>query len=331
MADPSRGVFSVERSPGRADLVILGQRGGTNVGASLRRAADRASMPTVFVDAALGSAAPRILRSVMWKLAGHRPARLGTVSALVVKTCRRVRPRWILSTGLMPLHARALTELGELGICRLNYLTDDPWNPGLRSSWFLTALRQYDHVFSVRRANLVDLAEHGCRRVSYVPFGFDPELFFPEPLGEADWPRFVADVIFVGGADRDRVPFIAALSRAGLRVALYGDYWDRHRLTRAHHRGYADPLTLRKATRAAKVALCLVRRANRDGQVMRSYEAAATGACMVVEDTQEHRELFGRDGEAVIYFAGIDQLLERVCWLLKSPDERLRLDRKSVV
>ena len=68
--------------------------------------------------------------------------------------------------------------------------------------------------------------------------------------------------------------------------------------------------------------LCLVRRANRDGQVMRSYEAAAIGSCMLVEDTPEHRELFGPDGEAVVYFETIDDMLRRLQLLLDAPDER---------
>jgi spore maturation protein CgeB len=73
------------------------------------------------------------------------------------------------------------------------------------------------------------------------------------------------------------------------------------------------------------VNLCLVRRANRDGQVMRSYEAAATGACMLVEDTPEHRELFGGDGETVVYFRAIDDMLSQLTHLLASARERLRL------
>jgi spore maturation protein CgeB len=214
-----------------------------------------------------------------------------------------------------------------MGICRLNYLTDDPWNPTLTSRWALAALRQYDHVYSVRRANLEELIEHGCKSVTYVPFGFDRDLFFPEAPCQSDWSRFAADVLFVGGADRERVPIIAALGRAGVRVAVYGDYWSRYRETRAWHRGYADIATLRSATSAAKVNLCLVRRANRDGQVMRSYEAAAIGACMLVEDTCEHRELFGVDGETVVYFRTIDDMLVRLEYLLDSPGERLRLGR----
>jgi spore maturation protein CgeB len=44
-----------------------------------------------------------------------------------------------------------------------------------------------------------------------------------------------------------------------------------------------------------------------------------------VEDTEEHRQLFGRDGEAVIYFQTLDQMVQRLRWLLDSPDERERL------
>jgi spore maturation protein CgeB len=121
------------------------------------------------------------------------------------------------------------------------------------------------------------------------------------------------------------VPFIAALGQLGIDVAVYGDYWSRFPETRGCHRGYGDITTLRKATSEAKVNLCLVRRANRDGQVMRTYEAAAIGACMLVEDTSEHRELFGADGETVVYFRTIDEMVHQLKCLLDAPDERQRL------
>ncbi len=305
-------------------MLIVGQQGGTNIGASLQRSAARLRLTCQLVDVQTAAAAPRWSRFVNWRLGGHRPARLNTCSRLVVAACRRFRPRWLLATGLVPLNAPALRELGAMGIRRLNYLTDDPWNPTLRSSWALTALRHYDHVFSVRRANLEDLVEHGCLRVTYVPFAFDRDLFYPEVPPHAPGPES-ADVLFVGGADRERVPFIAALGQLGVDVAVYGDYWNRFPETRASHRGYGDIGTLRRATSEAKVNLCLVRRANRDGQVMRSYEAAAVGACMLVEDTCEHRELFGDDGETVVYFRTIDDMLARLKYLLDAPGERARL------
>jgi spore maturation protein CgeB len=46
---------------------------------------------------------------------------------------------------------------------------------------------------------------------------------------------------------------------------------------------------------------------------------------MLVEDTQEHQELFGADGEAVVYFESVPEMLDKVRWLLNHPEARSRL------
>src|SRR5205823_10084645 len=136
----------------------------------------------------------------------------------------------------------------------LNYLTDDPLNQVHCAPWFMKALPYYDHVFSPRRANLEDLRRLDCPAVSYVPFAYAPELHFPEPSATPEeQERFAAEAVVAGGADCDRVPYMAALIRAGFKVALYGGYWERYPETKAHARGHAAPQTLRKAIREAKV------------------------------------------------------------------------------
>ncbi len=77
------------------------------------------------------------------------------------------------------------------------------------------------------------------------------------------------------------------------------------------------------------VSLLLVRRANRDGSAMRSFEITACGACCVAEDTDEHREMFGPDGEAVLYFRTPEQLVRRVKEAFGNPDLRVRLRRNA--
>src|SRR5439155_23144190 len=171
------------------------------------------------------------------------------------------RPHFVLTTGLAPLSQRALMGIRSLGIVTLNYLTDDPWNRTHYASWFMNALTQYDFVFSPRRANLTDLRAAGCRFVDYLPFAYDPSIHFVE---RAPGPDYSADVLFIGGADRDRIPYCHALIQAGLRLSVFGDYWDRYAETRESFRGYAPPGVLRMATASVKVCLCLVRRANRD-------------------------------------------------------------------
>ncbi len=113
--------------------------------------------------------------------------------------------------------------------------------------------------------------------------------------------------------------------RYGPPVALAGGYWERYAALRPFALGKKPPEVIRALTAAAKVNLCLVRRANRDGHVMRSFEIAATGGCMLAEDTEEHREIFGSEGDAVVYFRDPKEAAQRARALLSDPSERERL------
>jgi hypothetical protein len=136
-------------------------------------------------------------------------------------------------------------------------------------------------------------------------------------------------VLFVGGADADRLPYTRALTEGGLSLDLYGSLWDRYPEFRPLCRGHADLALQRRLTPAAKMVLCLVRRANRDGHSMRSFEVPAMAGCMLLEDTPEHREIFGPDGECVTYFGSVAEMVSRARWLSEHPAERARLARAA--
>ncbi len=272
-------------------------------------------------------AAPRWLRQFNWYLRGHRPTRLRQFGALVVQEARRWNPDLLLATGIAPLERPALARLCADKIPAVNFLTDDPWNPAHRAPWFIQSLREYATVMSPRRSNLMELSRAGCKKAIYLPFAYDPFLHFIE-VDHCPTPSD-PDVVFVGGADRDRKPYFVALAGEGIHLAIYGDYWDRIRELKPFWRGYADPMTLRRISRRARICLCLVRQANRDGHTMRSFEAAAMGGCLLVEETPEHQEIFGPDGVAVVYFRSICQMQERVRWLLDHDAERRRLARAA--
>ncbi len=306
-------------------LLIVGNPAVFHIGSHFRRAAEDLSVPVELCDTRAAFDAPWPVVQWNWRVRGHRPPRLSSFSRQVFDECQALRPRWLLATGMAPLTADTLRRLRELNVTCLNYLTDDPWNPAHRASWFLDALPCYDQVFSPRRANLDDLRRLGCNQVDYLPFAFAPQIHYPESTTPEERGRFECDVLFYGGADKDRLPYIVALLEAGLDLHLYGGYWDRHARTRPHFKGHADPATLRKAVHGARITLCLVRQANRDGHVMRTFEAPAMAACMLTENTLEHRALLGEDGVATTYFSSLAEMVERAKWLLTRPEERQRL------
>lgn len=305
-------------------IVISGYTDPYHLGSIMNDAARELGWESLLCNAGAAKQTSRLELRLNWRLRAHRPPRLNTYSQHLLEVCRDFRPQFVLVTGITAPNATAVRELRDMGIVCMNYLTDDPWNPSHYAPWFFEALRQYDAVFSPRRANLEQLRNLGCGAF-YLPFAYAPELYFPEVPPDEMRTRFDCDVLFYGGADQDRLPYIEALVDAGLNVHLYGGYWERYPRFRHAFRGTADTQTLRWAISGARVTLCLVRRANRDGHVMRTFEASAMGACMLAEDTEEHRAIFGEDGEAVVYFQSVEDVVEKARQLLVSAAERERL------
>lgn len=269
------------------------------------------------------------MNRVFTHLPARRPPYLGPFSRKVLAACRDFKPEMLLVTGITAPHSQTLQEIGRWHIQRMNYLTDDPWSSRNEADFFWPALREYDAIWSPRRANLEDLRRHGCRRVEYLPFAYDPEAHFPElPQTADERERFSCDVVFVGGADADRMPVATALVRAGLKVHLYGGYWNRDQELRPHWRGYVYGREQRLAVGCAKVNLCFGRKSNRDGHAMRSLELPAMKASLVVEDTPEHRELYGADGECVVYYEDLPGLVKKAQALCREPARARQLGEK---
>jgi hypothetical protein len=307
-------------------LTLVGNPGEIHVGAHLYQAAVQLGHTVRLCNSERAFEGFDWWRKLNWHLRGHRPSRLRKFGNTLVRSCVDFGATCLLSTGIAPVDETALQRLGELGVRRINFLTDDPWSLAHYGPWFLKALPHYDQVFSPRRANLEDLRQAGCRNVTYLPFAYAPDVHFPNAsLTLEEHRRLAADVIFAGGADHDRLPLIRALIDAGFSMALYGGYWNRNSDTKRWNRGIVGTQQIREAVAAAKVALCLVRKANRDGHAMRTFELAAMGACILAQDTAEHREILGEDGEAVFYFHSTEEMIERTRWLLDHESERHRL------
>jgi hypothetical protein len=246
-------------------ILIVGNPGEVHVGRHLLRAASDAGVRATLCDTTVAYAGSTVRRAYHWRLRGHRPANIAIFSKQVVAECRERQPSIVIATGLAPVDAEALLAIRDMGIQCVNFLTDDPWNEAHYARWFMEAVTEYDAVFTPRTANVSDLRALGCRQVAFLPFAYAPDVHFSDPPATpSERLQFDSDVVFVGGADRDRVDWMAPLISAGFRVALYGGYWEKHSQTRGAARGMADAATVRKAIGGGATTLCLVRRANRD-------------------------------------------------------------------
>jgi spore maturation protein CgeB len=306
-------------------VVIVGGEGGTNIASAFTKISFNLGVEATLLSSTEAYKASELVKKINWYLNGRYPTKLNYFSEKVVDTCLQLNSKYLLTTGISPVNEHSLKKVKILGVKCINFLTDDPWNPSHYAPWFFKALPHYDIVFSPRRAMVDDLSRLGCCRVEYLPFGYDPDLFYRESTDSLDLDSFTSDIMFAGGADQDRIPYISALIEARFDIDLYGSYWERYSKTKLHTKGQANVSTLRNAIQSAKIALCIVRRANRDGHCMRTFEVPAIGTCMLTEDTAEHREIFGQEGDAVVYFNNLAEMVQKTSWLLGHDEERKRL------
>jgi spore maturation protein CgeB len=213
------------------------------------------------------------------------------------------------------------------GATIVNWATDDPFNSADNSRDLLESIPLYDLYVCTKQEIMNDVRRAGCANVVYVRFGYKPEVHFPEAPATADERRrFGCDVMFVGGCDPHRIAYFDALIRAihGIKLHLYGMYWERVRTLRPYARGFAVGREYRLAVSGANIAVNLVRRANRDDHVMRTFEIPACGGFLLTERSATHEELFSEDNEAA-FFSRPDELAAKVRIYLGRDDDRVRI------
>ena len=213
------------------------------------------------------------------------------------------------------------------GATLVNWATDDPFNRADNSRELVKSIPLYDLYVCTKKEIMSDVKGAGCANVAYVRFGYKPEVHFPEASStDEERERFGCDVMFVGGCDGHRTAYFEALIRAmpDVKLRLYGNYWERVRALRPYARGFAVARDFRLAVGGAKIAVNLVRRANRDDHVMRTFEIPACGGFMLAERSATHDELFSEDNEAA-FFDSPAEFSSKVAGYLGRDEDRARI------
>jgi spore maturation protein CgeB len=295
---PSRLISEASSS---TSIVFVGHLGGTHIAASLQRAAEQLGIASMVISENLAHQGNRLWRAFNWRMRGRLGSSVAALSSAFRDQVMQMRPTHVIVTGISQLTKSDIQFAEQQGAKTVVFLTDDPWNPANASKRCLDAIAAYQVCLTPRSANLDQLKALNPNHVSYLPFAYDPEL-----LDAQDATAPACDLMFVGGGDADRFAMLKPLRASGLKVAVYGGYWRTSEFPEFDLRGIQSPKTIVAATRSARLSLILVRRANRDQHTMRSFEAAASGGALLVEDTEDHRRIFG---DSVAYFQDSNSLV----------------------
>ena len=213
----------------------------------------------------------------------------------------------------------------------INYTLDDyfPLNSRAIPEYMRECIPAYDLIATSKRYNVPELLAAGARRAIFVRSAYDPRAHYPVQPTALDRRRFDAAVLFVGTYERERAAMLETLAeQVDVRIAVYGNGWQAIPATSPLYRFvqrrplYGPDKLLAFASCA--IALCFLRKANRDTYTDRSFEIPATRAFMLAERSSEHALLFD-EGEEIACFESADELVQNVRYYLAHEDERARI------
>jgi spore maturation protein CgeB len=203
----------------------------------------------------------------------------------------------------------------------INYTQDDMMGLHNQTNFFLKGLKYYDYIFTTKSYNLneSELPSLGAKEVKFVDNAFcshyhKPFNYFYEKN---------IDIVFIGSAESNRANSILSLANAGFKIDVYGSMWDKKEFKFFKHKNikinYCElrGFEYSKVISSAKIALCFLRKLNRDLQTVRSIEIPACRTAMVAEYSVEHAKLF-EEGKEAIFFRNDNELIYHVEKLLSN-------------
>jgi spore maturation protein CgeB len=314
-------------------ILLIGLDEEQHLGRIFRRSLERLGHRVCFVDEALayGWLDARPAQSLVWRFRRNLPTRVASFRRELLRIAKDFSPDLVLSLKGSYLNPETLEALKQTTSALLiNFATDDSFNDSASTPCIRPSLPLWDVLATPRRHTIPDLQRHCKGSVIYLPFAYDPEAHFPQTQITSDEERiFGSDLVFIGVCDADRVETLKAVAKQEeVALRLYGG-GRRYQLVpelRRCYQGFAVGRNYRLALGCSKIALSLNRKANRDTHVMRTFEIPACGCFLLAERTDEQCEMFEEDREAV-FFTGLDELLDKICFYLKNDDARHKIAR----
>lgn len=205
---------------------------------------------------------------------------------------------------------------------------DDPFNLNNASSKesILNCIPLYDHYFVWSRKFLTPIGELGTN-VSFLPFATDRDLIYPvEPLTVS------YDLSFIGNGDNERNEWIKKIA----------DYIIDHKIDMNLHvfganinpvagisiEGQKNGKDYLQTVVSSKININILRLQNKNSTNMRTFEIPAAGGFMLHEYSDEAKDIFIEDKEAV-YFSTIEELVDKAKFYINNESRRMKIREKG--
>jgi spore maturation protein CgeB len=240
----------------------------------------------------------------------------------LVKLATQTQPHLILVIGGHRITRQSLSTLRKSGSCLVLWTTDVPHT----SDMMFTTAPLYNQIFCQGTEYVQALANLGIVGLHWLPMACDPEIHCNVSVSNEEIAKFGKDIAFVGSYYPRRAEFLEKLSDYNL--GIWGPGWENlpthSPLRRALMGSYTTPETWRKIYSASKIVLS-IHYQDEHFPVFQSsprvFEALSCGAFVLTDKQKDVLALF-RDGEHLVSFSDVCELVERVEFFLAHLEQR---------
>lgn len=302
-------------------------------GTALQRARAFASLPGVvpfFVDTTAPSGAGQDLYyRIRWKIGwpiDHCQENNNLVDSVI-----KFEPDVVIIDNSKVIKRSTIEHIRTLSNCLMAYYSPDDMMARHNLKYPLKkSLSCWDIIFTTKTYNVEELRSHGVHNSVLVGNAFDPKVHKPISAMDIgnDYEHF--DLVFIGAFESERASAIFALAKSGMRVLVHGvdagaiaGRWSKtHPNITLRAPVYADDYA--RCMHHGKVALCFLRKINRDQITTRSVEIPAMKRPMLAEKTTEHDAYF-EDGVEYLSFIDDNDLVAKARSLIADSDRRRQM------
>lgn len=234
-------------------------------------------------------------------------------SALFYRTATRYMPDVIFMPKADNIHSRAVSNaLASTKAKLVIWYPDHPFKADM-TSWNVIKNLYKCSIFYIWGQYLLESVKTaGCKRVEYLPFGFDPPLYPTTPLSLQDEEYYKSDICFVGAWDQERERDLAPL--AVFDLAIWGPGWNerispKSPLKNKIRGGALYNEAMVKAYRSTKVVFNHLRDHNGSAHNNRSMEIAGIGGgIQLVRRTPELAHQLFFENKHLLCFSSTEEL-----------------------
>ncbi len=243
---------------------------------------------------------------------------------------------YVNSTSASYIGKKLIRNLKKKSNKIITLINDNPFTSRDKKRWklYLEAAKYYNLTASYYKSRILMGKKVGIKNILLINPPYQKKVHARKKISNKQKKIISNDVVVIATWFPERGIFFKKLIEKGLDIKIYGNRWDKdenYSLIKSNIvLGHVDHPDYSKIIQCAKISICLPSKGNFDGITRRSIEIPAIGTFLLAKRSQEHKDYFVENKEAV-FFNNANDCYKKCLYYLRNNKLRNRIAKKGYI